>query len=179
MSPCSDGQRSGSVPWSSARSAPFFGSGNNRHHYGCQPSTLPATSFGASCLNLLKSAGAPARQVASPCTFRLRSTRTGPTARPASASSPWLGASLPGKLSSAAQGSSHHGASIAQTLKAIKHCRWMSHSLGGDKPTSERRSRWEKGPEGKGEISGKAQMSPATAVPSLPPHQVSSPDSGS
>lgn len=50
-------------------------------------------------------------------------------------------------------------------LKVIKVPQWMSHTLGGSKPFCKRRSHWEKGPEGKGEIQGKVQTFPATVVP--------------
>lgn len=53
-------------------------------------------------------------------------------AHPAPASSPWLGASVLGKMSSSAQGTSLvGGANITQTLKVIKHPWQVSHSLGG------------------------------------------------
>lgn len=157
------------MPWRGARSAPFFGSRMNHHRYGCQTQHPPGCEPHSLVPKLAEIGWGSCK--AGGITLYLsaeehpnRSCRLAGT-RPALASSPWLGASVPGKLSSSAPGASRRGASIAQTLKVIKHPRWMSHRLRGGKPVCKRRSCWEKGPEGKGEISGKAHMSPATAVP--------------
>lgn len=109
----SHGQRLGAVLWSSACSAPFFRSKINHHHYGCQTLHPPGwephrlvpklAEIGAGGITLcLWTEECPNRS----CHLA--------GAHPLPASSPWLQASLPGKLSSSTQSASCCRASITQ-----------------------------------------------------------------
>jgi len=102
----------------------FLGSRMNHHHYGCQTPHPPVCEPCSLMPKLAEigwgscKAGGIALHLSSEEHPDQSHYLAGAWCAPAW--SPWLRASLPGKLSSAAPGASHHGTSIAQTLKVIK-----------------------------------------------------------